>query len=296
MKLHECSGWSMLGESVTGATHLRANKPNQDALHAWSVETGNGLPLILAVSDGHGSAKCFRSDVGARRAVHAAVKELGQFQASQRGVSNLSAIKRAAEERLPQLITRRWQKAVRAHYKKNPFSTDEFDALEKQAGVSARRDVDAHLCLAYGATLLSVLVTQSFILYLQLGDGDILTVSETGEVTRPMPKDERLLGNETTSLAAPQAWRDFQCRFQAVAGSPPALILLSTDGYANSFRDETGFLAVGSDFLELLRSEGLSKVNQQLKHWLVEASQAGSGDDITVGIVCRMEALTVSHA
>ncbi len=157
--------------------------------------------------------------------------------------------------------------------------------------MAARQAVEAKPGLAYGATLLSVLVTDSFILYLQLGDGDILTVSETGQVERPMPRDERLLGNETTSLSSEQAWRDVQVRFQVTAGTPPALILLSTDGYANSFRDESSFSKVGSDLLDLLRAEGVDKVNDSLKLWLAEASQAGNGDDITLGIICRMDTL-----
>ncbi|MBA3712664.1 MAG: protein phosphatase 2C domain-containing protein, partial [Pyrinomonadaceae bacterium] len=55
--------WRVVGETVPGASHLRAGIPNQDALlqlRASSI----GLPIILTVSDGHGSNKCFRSDRG----------------------------------------------------------------------------------------------------------------------------------------------------------------------------------------------------------------------------------------
>lgn len=281
----------MIGASVRGAAHVRAQLPNQDASVAWSPLAGDGLPGILAVSDGHGSAKCFRSDKGARRAVRVACVLIRQFLDSQANQTNLSTIKRLAEDRLPQLIARAWQDLIRADWQSHPFSPGELDTLEKKAGTAARQAVEAKPALAYGATLLSVAVTEAFMLYLQLGDGDILTVSETGQVERPMPKDERLLGNETTSLSGDQAWRDFQVRFQVTASPPPALILLATDGYANSFRDESSFSKVGSDLLDLLRSEGVDKVNDNLKVWLAEASQTGSGDDITLGLICRMDAL-----
>ena len=69
----------------------------------------------------------------------------------------------------------------------------------------------------------------------------------------------------------------------------PALILVSTDGYANSFVDEAAFLQVGSDFLNVIRTDGLAEVQANLETWLSGASQAGSGDDITLGILCRTD-------
>lgn len=282
--------WRVIGESVRGASHARANLPNQDAIR-WAPESGVGLPLILAVSDGHGSAKSFRSDVGARLAVETTTEVIRDLLNGQPDLANLSAIKRTAEERLPQELARRWNEAVETHLRHNPFSPDKLSALEEKDGAAARQAVETNPLLAYGATILAVLVAESFIIYLQLGDGDILAVSETGEVARPLPKDERLFANETTSLCSRNAWRDFCVSFQALSDLPPALILLATDGYANSFRDEEGFLKVGADIWEMISSDGLDKVNDNLEDWLTEASQAGSGDDITLGIACRMDAL-----
>lgn len=282
--------WRIVGKSVQGASHKRASLPNQDAID-WFPQSGAGLPLILAVSDGHGSAKSFRSDEGACLAVTTATTVMQDFLKGQPDLTHHSAIKRTAEERLPQELVRRWEKGVNAYLDKTPFSPEELNALEKKEGARARQLVETNPLLAYGATLLAVLVTESFIVYLQLGDGDILAVSEMGEVSRPLRKDERLFANETTSLCSRNAWHDFQVSFQTLSGSPPALILLATDGYANSFRDEKGFLKVGSDLLKMIRADGLDTVNENLEVWLSEASQVGSGDDITLGIICRMSVL-----
>ena len=62
----------------------------------------------------------------------------------------------------------------------------------------------------------------------------------------------------------------------------PALVLLSTDGYANSFRDDGGFLQIGGDVLQILREDGIEGVERNLTSWLSEASELGSGDDITL--------------
>ena len=141
--------------------------------------------------------------------------------------------------------------------------------------------------LAYGATLLVVMVTVTFIIYWQVGDGDILTVADDGVVSRPLPPDEKLFGNETTSLCADRSWQEARTAFQVLAGAPPALILVASDGYANSYRDEAGFLRVGSDLLTLIRADGLEAVAANLSDWLDEISRQGSGDDVTLGMLCR---------
>ncbi len=167
-------------------------------------------------------------------------------------------------------------------YRVHPFSEAEKSTLRLLDAGGSRR------WLAYGSTLLSVVVTDAFIFYLQLGDGDILAVSESGEVERPLPRDERLMANETSSLCQEHAWHEVRTTFHLIAGSPPALILASTDGYANSFRDEQSFRRVGMDLLQLIRDEGPQVVEQNLEGWLAEASRCGSGDDVTVGIVYRV--------
>jgi len=280
--------WRATGASVRGAAHERAGLPNQDALY-WLPATGLGPPLILALSDGHGSPRYFRSHVGAEQAVKVAAWVIQDLLDGQPDPTNLSAIKRTAADRLPQEIVRRWKKAVEEHLGQTPLTPDELGTLEHRKGAAAREAVAANPLLAYGATVVTVLVAETFILYLQLGDGDILVVAEDGKVTRPLERDERLFANQTTSLCTSDAWRDVRLRFQALVQPPPALILLATDGYANSFVNEAAFRQVGTDVLDLVRAEGLAAVEADLAAWLTEASQAGSGDDITLGILCRAD-------
>lgn len=282
--------WRVIGQSVRGAAHVRAGLPNQDALY-WLPESGAGLPLILAVADGHGSRKSFRSEAGARFAVETAAEVISDFLRGQTETGSLSVTKRAAEEWLPTALVRRWLEAVTKHLAAHPLSADEIKLSAGTKAGTLKEDAPASLPVAYGTTILAAAVAEGFILYLQLGDGEILTVSEDGEVTRPLPKDERLFANETTSLCSQDAWRDFRVCFQVVSNAPPALILLSTDGYSNSFHDEAGFLKVGPDLLEMIRADGLEPVNDQLASWLTEATCAGSGDDVTVGLLCSVDAI-----
>jgi hypothetical protein len=261
--------WQVVGQSVRGASHERNGLPNQDAIY-WLPAGGRGSSVVLTAADGHGSPRYSRSHTGAALAVEKATQLTDEFLRSQNNVDNLSLIKHATEEWLPRALVRRWCEAVAEHLKTHPLPGDDLDVI------------------AYGATLLVAAVTERFVFYLQLGDGEILSVSETADVSRHLIKDERLFGNETTSLCAPEAWRDFRVSFQPLTQSPPALILLSTDGYPNSFRDEAGFMKVGSDLLRMIRENGLARVNDQLAGWLRDSTRAGSGDDVTLGILCSL--------
>jgi len=277
--------WQVIGQSVRGAAHQRAGTPNQDAIR-WLPGSGAGSSLVLAVADGHGSARYSRSHTGARLAVEISTQLIQDFLAGQADANNLSLIKRAAEEWLPRALVRAWVEAVTEDLKANTLSEVELDGLGSRKSDEPAAATD--LTIAYGATIIAVGVTNSFVIYLQLGDGDILTVTDQAQVSRPLTRDNRLFANETTSLCAPEAWRDFRISFQAITQARPALILLSTDGYPNSFRDEAGFLKVGSVILETIRAEGIAKVKDNLEEWLSDSTNAGSGDDVTLGILCSL--------
>src|SRR5262249_43648933 len=157
------------------------------------------------------------------------------FLSGQAEAENLSLVKRAAEEWLPRAIVRAWSEAVSEHLKANPLTEVELAASGRGNGTTA-----------YGATIVTAAAPAQVLLYLQLGDGEILTVNDQGMVSKPLVKDDRLFANETTSLCTADAWSDFRVSFQPITNEQPALILLATDGYPNSFRDEAGFLKVGT--------------------------------------------------
>jgi hypothetical protein len=192
---------------------------------------------------------------------------------------DLSAIELIGGPWLARRIVERWTEVVKDDIQKKAFTHEEAD------------EVLGNPLLAYGATLLAALVTNDFILYLQMGDGDILTVSETGHVARPIAKDLNLIANETYSLCLPNAWRLFRFGFQPLSDPLPALIMLSTDGYSNSYKTEDDFFKVAKDILEIARTEGETVIRQNLGTWLKETSEKASGDDITLGAILREDVL-----
>ncbi|PKL75404.1 MAG: protein phosphatase 2C domain-containing protein [Candidatus Melainabacteria bacterium HGW-Melainabacteria-1] len=282
----ELADWQFLGATVPGSSHLRQDLPNQDSWLGKKSEQG----LVLAVSDGHGSAQCFRSEIGSRFAVEVFADLLSDFLAGSYGEDlsdageDLTLIKRLAEERLPRQLSREWEIRVLNYHQAHPVADTEWQRLAELRGEAAVERLHQHPLLIYGATLVGAVITPRYIMYLQLGDGEILDADQSGQMTDVMPPDERLIANETTSLCRPEAWRDFRFRFQVLSSATPILILLTTDGYFNSFRERSGFYQVGSDLLQMLRSEGPEWIQTQLPDWLSEATAAGSGDDATLAL------------
>jgi len=284
--------WRIISETVPGASHLRAGTPNQDSI-LYVRESSRSLPIVLSVADGHGSPKCFRSDFGSQFAVKKAAQIVGEFLDERRGHFDLAEIEREGKDYLPKEFVKKWRKTVEYHLKNNPFTEVEFKKLEEKSGMGARKLIEENPLLAYGTTSLTVALEEDFVLYMQLGDGDILNAAATGEVTKPLPEDARLLANETTSMCLPKAENDFRFFVQKIFDKQsPTMILLSTDGYLNSFSSEAGFFQAATDIAEMLAVEnGFNDVNDNLKAWLEEATQMGSGDDCTVAVIYRLDGL-----
>jgi serine/threonine protein phosphatase PrpC len=283
--------WTALSASVRGASHEKTGQSNQDAVRSKNPARGDDM-LLLAIADGHGSTRSFRSDRGSAMAAECALAELAKFVRRLGHDAPLSRVRNQARTRWPRDLIANWKATIRADLAKNPFTFLEFAAFpEKPPVVKPGHDLPISAYLAYGATLVAVAITPRYVIYSQLGDGDILTIYNDGRVTRPLPRRHEFMSNQTVSLCSHRAFDEFQIRVDSMRGAVPALIMLSTDGYANCFGDDDAFFKVGADFLEYLREEGRLFVRDKLEDWLRQSSRDGSGDDITVGLAAHDNAM-----
>ena len=174
--------WQIIAESVKSPNHPL----NQDAKKYFIPKDKEYV--VVAVADGHGSKKCFRSNVGSEFAVEVLINNFRQHFSSNT-FDNLQAGFSGTKDNLAKTIHRQWMEKVSNHLANNPFSPEE-ELIDVK--------VFNNQVISYGTTLLGALITKNYIIYLQLGDGDILVVNDN-EVTRPIPKDENLIANETYS-------------------------------------------------------------------------------------------------
>ena len=270
-------GWQIVSASVPGAIHKRHDEDNQDALSWWSAG-GEKSFAVLCVADGHGGSEYTRSREGARCAVEQAqqllVRELLPCILDGSALADLARFKRQLDQQLKKELVKRWQDSIKEHADDNPISG-------KEKSTRSDTQIERH----YGATLLAALLTPALHIYIQLGDGDILTISADGEVIRPpLGADSHLLANHTTSLCSKEAWRFVRIHFQPILEKPPALVMLATDGYANSFADSAAFEQVAWDIYNMIQQGDPAVTDDLLNRWLTATSEGGSGDDISVVI------------
>ena len=61
--------WKVAHACVRGSSHQRSGLPNQDAAQCTVTPGAQGTVAVAVVSDGHGSPRHFRSQVGSSLAV-----------------------------------------------------------------------------------------------------------------------------------------------------------------------------------------------------------------------------------
>lgn len=262
------------GESVKGASHVRNGVICQDSYKV--VELSNDITIISA-ADGHGSEACPYSKTGSVIATNVFCSVMEELICNFE--SDLDAmptyLNREGEIKIAQTIDAEWKRRVwKVHTNnKREKAVDESGSIDKNS-----------VYRQYGTTLIGMLITPKFIFAFQLGDGDILYVDDT-EVT-PVIEGYKILGTETYSLSKQAAWKSAisMVRIKDINAEKPYFYMLSTDGFANSFKSQEEFYKTCRDYYDIMETHGFETLSNNMKDWLVETSELGCGDDITVVI------------
>jgi hypothetical protein len=288
--------WQVIGASAHGAKHILEGKPNQDRImfFASGDAVKKNLQIILAVADGHGAQIHFRSEKGAEIAVNSAIEVCKKLENSSFNSLKDTKIK----EWVCRDIYRKWVETVQRDIEENKFSDEEKILLQSKKTEPEIPQVvtDNHELIAYGSTLLTAIIHDNYILFLQLGDGDIFVINPDGTIDRPIPEDNRFVGTETTSLCLPEAWYEFKIKLKEIRNNfdYPLMILLSTDGLKGSWSEglpDRGFNKFGLDILTMICKNtdgihaGFDEIDESLLEWLSQISKNGIGDDTTAGMI-----------
>jgi len=285
--------WRVGGASRRGSSHVRSGLPNQDAIEYWASADGN--TAVMAVADGHGSALCFRSGVGSRVAVTTAVELFRKFATTIPSRQSVSAIGDRARALLAEELTQSWRAAVASDLAAKPFTAAEWASLAALEGWKGQQVVQRHPELAYGSTILAVVATTTYVLCMQLGDGEILFVDSEGETCRALPRDDHVVLKPTASLWRRDAAAGIRFQVQDGADGMPALILVTTDGYAESYESDHNFLEIGRNYLRMVCTEEFH-IEGRLKNLPDLPSGGETGDDATIGLIYRLEGTETSES
>jgi len=275
--------WRVFGASSTGAVHETAGKPYEDALRVRpnGADTTDQAMVAVAVADGHGHARHFRSARGAALAVDLATTLGSQLASEVRGVDDIERVEKSLRARIGHDLVAAWRSAVARDIEARPISDDERSA----GGLGADATVD-EIVYAYGATLIVAVATTGWLMSAQIGDGDLFAIGASGAVQRLVQVDPRLDGARTTSLCQPDAYASMRFGVLPLDPASGGAVVLATDGYGNAQARRDWPVLFGEDVAALAAVHGSEWIADNLPWWVEQcASFKGSGDDATMAVM-----------
>ncbi len=286
-----------------GESHKATNKPCQDS----SISEIHATYAMAAVSDGHGGARYFRSDIGSKIAINCTKKAIEKFVNEPKITalfkkSGFQAFGVASEVVNPNdeiykalywltsSIIAQWHKKIREHALKTPLSEWEQNNVDEQYLNEFRVKVNSESASyekIYGCTLIAYVQTEYYWFAFQIGDGK-LVVFDTYEggikARQPIPWDERCFLNKTTSICDSEASKEFRycCNGD---GSFPEAVFLGSDGIDDTYGDGDKLTDFYIRLFKEVVSTSQNKAEKVLKRDLPIISKIGSKDDMSIACI-----------
>ena len=258
--------------SVMGASHEKTNLVCQDSS---AFKIGDHY-AVAVVADGHGSKKHFRSHIGSKFAVEAAIEAIDRYYEDREALeANLPENHKLIIKNIEKQIISNWNVRIEKHLAENPvteeerskFTEEEFEAILPES--------------YYGSTLVVAVAGDNYTFGVQIGDGSLVAIFEDGKAVMPMEYNEAAPANVTASVCNSNA----AGMFSSFYAPNKKLIALygSTDGLYTSFGSEYDFL----DYHTIITSQliNLETFKTVIKNNLSKRSRFGTEDDISLSCI-----------
>lgn len=309
-----------LHHSCQGESHILADKVCQDTSYS---ATHDGVSVAI-VSDGHGGARYFRSDVGSKLAVRATrdcveafvsavdkrlfcgkpfTRKQATHSEAQAKILTKDTDADKAFRQLFYSIIFTWRRKIENHAKEHPLTPAECAQVkpEYQAEfehsvqlISSTQHVEPEyqaefeqglgIEQTYGCTLMCYVSTPHYWFAFHIGDGKCIAFDTKGQWSEPIPWDDRCFLNKTTSLCDSTAIDEFRYCYGG-DGTHPLAVCLGSDGIDDSFGKTENMVNFYIQLLKLIANEGLERAQQSVEETLPELSRIGSKDDMSVACV-----------
>lgn len=268
----------VFNQSVRGSSHVQ-NKTRMEDFSA-SYQTEQKECSMIAVADGHGDSRCFRSHLGSQFAVEIAIDQFKAFFEALRLHPDMSVqnIKNNLYNVFSNNIFKGWKKKCLDHYKENPFTNEEISLCPEVA--------EYDILHVYGSTLIAAMLYQNHLIILQQGDGHVVMAYEDGHFDMPVALDARCVGNVTTSLCDIDAEEKFTLSLFDTKQNKISACFIGTDGVEDSFANDqltmSFYMKLAKEFVNhrLDLAQDFSKL-----------SELGSHDDISVACIYDLSSL-----
>ena len=288
-----------LHHSCQGESHIATNKVCQDASYSATDTTMS----IAIVCDGHGGARYFRSDVGAKFAVDATKECVDEFvseidkgifvgksftqkkSVSSEAQSNILSKDTTTDKALRQLFSSiifKWREKIVRHALETPLTIEEESSIESKFKEDFIKGVGVEK--TYGCTLMCFVYTEQFWFAFHIGDGKCIAFNEDGSWHEPIPWDEKCFLNKTTSLCDSSAIDEFRYCYCG-DGTFPLAVFLGSDGIDDSFGETKNMVNFYIQVLKLINKEGHDNALANIKDTLPQLSKIGSKDDMSLSCI-----------
>lgn len=271
---------------------------------------------FLCVCDGHGGDEYFRSKTGAEFAA-LALKELLEANIEEfttlmkEGKEGKKESYDKIKQKLSIGLIKRWKEKVDNDLSTNPITEEELATLSKtKPEVAKEYEAGKDRYSIYGTTLISYFQTRDFWYAIQIGDGDLAIYSDKNTYMMPIPEDENCFLNQTTSLCDTNAKNEFRVAYgiqNSKSANKPKFVILTSDGVGNSFLSKADLCTkFYSTLYNLLNSDKYDECKEckkikcsvkcredlfdkEVKAYLPILSKKGSGDDLSVALLCNVD-------
>ena len=286
-----CHAWFSFHKTVRGYRHEKEGIPCQDS----SVSYAGKNYHIAVVADGHGDPACARSQLGASYVVEITEKCLTDFAtALSCGTMPFKTERQRLEcvQQLKNTIVSKWHNAVHRHLQENEITHDELQQAGDYTRLYENGERLEHL---YGTTLIAALMTQTYLLLLQQGDGRCDVFYSDGNIDQPIPWDTRCSGNITTSMCDEDAANRFRSILLDVKKLGIIACYLGSDGVEDSYYEnelsQQGTHQFYMDLSCMLDKVGKESFDSYLNEMLPKFSASGSTDDVSVAGIIDLDGI-----
>ena len=285
--------YSVDNVTIRGYAHILAGKECQDSSVSW-----RGKHYFAAiVCDGHGGDKYIRSAAGSQFACDTGKKIISVFmeclakdKAFRTKFFSSEKSRDTMLEQLANAIIQEWNEIVETDCRDLPITSDpRFELLSDEQKQSVLKENSK----AYGTTFLAAVLCKEFYFILKLGDGNVCVIrdgrAEFAETRSASLRDDSLQFNLTTSLCSGMADREFRYAFENTLHGDVRGIILTTDGVINSFASEEAYFRLIENIFSAYTGKDAGGAKDELAAFLNEMSEKGSGDDLSVAVICRIK-------
>ncbi len=240
--------------SVVGYKNVLKNLNSQDYLDYKILDNA----IICTVADGHSGEFFKYSDIGSKIACKCSIKILEELI----NMDEENILKLLENETIQRRIFDQWMDLVENDYKKN------------------KPRVYKPQYLKYSTTLVSILITDKFRLYLKIGDGEIVIKSNDMYKSIIKTKYKQIVD----SLGRDDSYKNIMYHIEKSSELKVDNIILFTDGYENSFENNEKLYKSLDSTIKKYNKNVFSKelLKIEYKDYLNNLSKYESYDDISI--------------